>query len=68
MMKTLLDGLSIWVEVKFVLYQLHRKSMYANCLPCKDVPIFIEEFDECEFLFVIQTIPHMSNLGGLIRR
>jgi hypothetical protein len=29
-------------------------------LPCKDVPIFLEEFDELEFLFRVQTDPHMS--------
>jgi hypothetical protein len=28
----------------------------------------MKKFDEREFLFGIQTIPHMSNLGGLIQR
>jgi hypothetical protein len=37
-------------------------------LACKDVSIFLEEFDEREFLFGIQTIPHMSDLEGLIQR
>jgi hypothetical protein len=37
-------------------------------LPYRDVPIFLEEFDEHEFLFGIPTIPHMSDFGGLIRR
>jgi hypothetical protein len=64
----LLVRLGIWVEVKFVLYQLPRNFRHVSMFPCEDVPIFLEEFDEREFLFGIQTIPHMSNLGGLIRR
>jgi hypothetical protein len=36
-------------------------------LPCKDVPIFLKEFDQHEFLFGIQIIPHVSYLRGLIR-
>jgi hypothetical protein len=49
-------------------YQFPRDSRHVSSLPCKVVPIFLEEFDECEFLCGIQTIPHMSDLGGLIRR
>jgi hypothetical protein len=62
----LLDGLGIRVKVKFVLYKLPRNSQHVSRLQCKDVPIFMKEFDEREFLFGIQTIPHMSNLGELI--
>jgi hypothetical protein len=29
-------------------------------------PYFLEEFDECEFLFEIQTIAHVSDLGSLL--
>jgi hypothetical protein len=36
-------------------------------LPYEDVPIFLEEFDKCEFLFGIQTAPHVSNLRGVPR-
>jgi hypothetical protein len=37
-------------------------------LPCKDVPIFLEEFDEREFLFGIQIVAYVRNLGRLLRR
>jgi hypothetical protein len=63
----MLDGLGSWVKVKFMLYQFPRNSQHVNMLPCKDVPIFQEEFDKCELLFRIQAIPHMSDLGGLIQ-
>jgi hypothetical protein len=65
-MMMLLDGLGSRVEVKFVLYQFPRNPQHVNSLQCKDVPIFLDEFHECEFLFGIRTIPHMSNLRGLI--
>jgi hypothetical protein len=64
--KALLDELDIWVDVKFILYQFPRNFSHVNMLPCKDVPIFLEEFDEREFLFGIQTDPHMSDHGGII--
>jgi hypothetical protein len=66
MTKVLLDGLGIWVDLKFMLYQLPRNSQHVSRLPCEDVPIFLEEFDKREFLFGIQIIPHMSNHRGLI--
>jgi hypothetical protein len=66
-MKTLFDRLGLRVQVKFVLYQFPRNSRHVNRFPCEDVPVFLEEFDECEFLFGIQTIPHVNNLRGLIR-
>jgi hypothetical protein len=49
----------------FVLYQFSRNSRHVSNLPYEDVPIFLDELDEHEFLFGVQTIPHMSNLGGL---
>jgi hypothetical protein len=67
MSKVLLVVLGIGVNVKFMLYQFPRNSRHVDRLPCEDVPIFLEEFDEREFLFRIQIIPHMSDLGGLIR-
>jgi hypothetical protein len=51
----------------FVLYQFSRNSWHVNGLPCEDVPIFLEEFDDRKFLFGIQIVSHMSNLGGLTR-
>jgi hypothetical protein len=65
-MKALIDGLGVWVDMKFMLYQFPRNTRHVSRLPCEDVPIFLDEFDEREFLFGIQTIPHMNNLGGLI--
>jgi hypothetical protein len=67
-MKMLLDGLSIGVVVMLILYQFPRNSRHVSRLPCEDVSIFLEEFHEPKFLFGIKTIPHMSNLGGLIQR
>jgi hypothetical protein len=66
-MKALLDRLGVGVNVKFVLYQFSRNSWHVNGLPCEDVPIFLEEFDDRKFLFGIQIVSHMSNLGGLTR-
>jgi hypothetical protein len=50
----------------FVLYQFPRNSRHISRLPCKDVPIFLKEFDERGFLFKVQVIPHVSNLAGLL--
>jgi hypothetical protein len=66
-MKALLDGLGIGVNVKFMLHQFPRNSWHVSGLPCEDVPIFLEKFDEREFLFAIQIVSHVSNLGGLTR-
>jgi hypothetical protein len=68
MAESLLDRLGFWVDVQFVLYQFPRYSKHVSRLPFEDVTIFLEEFDEYEFLFGIETIPHMSDLGGLIWR
>jgi hypothetical protein len=48
--------------MQFVLNQFPRNSWHVNRLPCEDVPIFLEEFDEREFLFGIQIMAYMSNL------
>jgi hypothetical protein len=37
-------------------------------LPCEDIPIFLEEFDEHKFLFGVQIIAYVSNLGRLLHR
>jgi hypothetical protein len=46
-----------------MLNQLPRNSWHVSRLPCKDVPIFLEKFDEHEFLFGIQIVAYVSNLG-----
>jgi hypothetical protein len=66
--KALLDGLGNGVDVKFMLYQFPRNSRHVSELPCEDVPIFLEEFDESEFLFGIQIVSHMSDFGGVTGR
>jgi hypothetical protein len=51
----------------FVLNQFPRNSRQVSFswLPCEDVPIFLEEFDEHKFVFAIQTIAHVSDHGRL---
>jgi hypothetical protein len=34
-----------------MLNQLPMDSTHVSMLPCKDVFIFLEDIDECEFLF-----------------
>jgi hypothetical protein len=53
--------------MQFVLNQFPRNSRHVNKLLCEDVPIFLEEFDEREFLFGIQIVAYMSNLGRFLR-
>jgi hypothetical protein len=67
MSKALLDGLGIGVNMKFVFYQFPRQSKHVSRFPCEDVPLFLEEFDECDFLFKIQIVSHMSDLRGVTR-
>jgi hypothetical protein len=62
-----LDRLGIWVNVKFLLYQFPRNSRHVSRLPCKGIPISLEQFDEHKFLFGVQTVPRMSDLSGLIQ-
>jgi hypothetical protein len=68
MSESLLDRLGMWVQIEFMLNQLSRDSWHVNSLPCKDVPIFLEEFDDREFLFRIQSVSYVSNHGRLLRR
>jgi hypothetical protein len=44
MMNALLDGLGFRIDMKFMLYQFPRDSRHVNGIPCKDIPIFLEEF------------------------
>jgi hypothetical protein len=45
-----------------MLNQFPRNSTHVSKLPCEDVPIFLEEFDEREFLFGVQIVAYVSNL------
>jgi hypothetical protein len=65
--ESLLDGLSEWVHVEFVLNQFPRDSRHVSRLTYEDVPIFLKEFDEREFLFRIQGVAYVSNLGRFLR-
>jgi hypothetical protein len=49
-----------------MLNQFLRDSQHVNRLPCEDVLIFLEEFDEREFLSGIQTVAHVSYLGRFL--
>jgi hypothetical protein len=53
--------------MQFMLNQFSRNSKYVIRLSCEDVPIFLEEFDEHEFLFRIQIVAYVSNIGRLLR-
>jgi hypothetical protein len=67
MAETLLDRLGFWVQMQLMLNQFPRDSRHVSRLPCKDLPIFLEEFDEREFLFGIQTVAYVSHLGRFLR-
>jgi hypothetical protein len=53
--------------MEFVFNQFFRNSRHVNRLLYKDVPIFLDEFDKREFLFGIQTVAYVSNLGRFLR-
>jgi hypothetical protein len=48
--------------------QFPRNSKHVSRLPHEDVPIFMEEFDDREFLFGIEIFAYVSNLGRLLHR
>jgi hypothetical protein len=52
--------------MQFVLNQFPRNSKHVSRLPYEDVLIFLKEFDEREFLFGIQAVAYVSNLGRLL--
>jgi hypothetical protein len=52
--------------MQFMLNQFPRDSWHVRGPSCEDVPIFLEEFNEHEFLFGIQTVAHMSHLGRFL--
>jgi hypothetical protein len=51
-----------------MLNQFPRNSRHISRLPCEDVAILLEEFDEREFLFGIQIISYVIKLGRLLHR
>jgi hypothetical protein len=53
--------------MQFMLNQFHRNSRHVGKLSCDDVPIFLEEIDEREFLFGIQIVAYMGNLERVLR-
>jgi hypothetical protein len=50
-----------------MLNQFPRNFRHVSRLPWEDVPIFLEEFDEREFLFGIQIVAYVSNLRRFLR-
>jgi hypothetical protein len=50
-----------------MLNQFPSNSRHVSRLSCEDVPIYLEEFDERGFLFGIETVAYMSNLGRFLR-
>jgi hypothetical protein len=50
-----------------MLSQYPRNPRHVSRLSCEDVTIFLEEFDEREFLFGVQIIAYLSDHGGLLR-
>jgi hypothetical protein len=68
MFESLLDRLGLWVQMEFMLNQFPRDTRHVSRLPCKDVPIFLKEFDQRDFLFGIQCVAYVSNIGRLLHR
>jgi hypothetical protein len=66
--ESLLDGLGKWVLMEFVLNKFPRDSRQITRLPFEDVPIFLEEFDEREFLFGIQCVAYVRSHGRFLCR
>jgi hypothetical protein len=53
--------------MQFVLNQFTTNSRHVSRVPCEDVPIFLDEFDERGFLFWVQNVAYMSDLGRFFR-
>jgi hypothetical protein len=53
--------------MQFMLNQFPRNSRHVSRLPSEDVPIFLEEFGEREFLFGIQIVAYVTSLGRFLR-
>ena len=62
----LLDGPCLFVEIQGVLSLLPRNAWHVSWLPCKDVPIGVEEGGEREFLCGTELSPNQGGLVGLI--
>jgi hypothetical protein len=50
-----------------MLNQFPSNSRHVSRLSCEDVPIYLEEFDERGFLFGIEIVAYVSNLGRFLR-
>jgi hypothetical protein len=66
--ESLFDRLGLQIQMEFMLYQFPMNSQHVSRLPCKNVHILLEGFDECEFLFGVQGVAYMSNLGRFLYR
>jgi hypothetical protein len=66
--ESLLDRLGLWVQMEFVLNQFPRDSRHVSRHPCEDVSIALEKFGKSEFLFGIQGVAYVSNLGRFLHR
>jgi hypothetical protein len=53
--------------MQFMLNQFPKNFGHISRLPYEDIPIFLEEFDEHEFPFVVQILAYVSNLGRFLR-
>ena len=52
--KKLPDQLKLWINIESVLSKFSRYTRHVRRLPCKDVPVLMDELDERAFLFWIQ--------------
>jgi hypothetical protein len=54
-MQLLPDRSCLRIHFEFVLGQFSRDSRHIRRLPCKHVPIVLQELDERAFLFVVES-------------
>jgi hypothetical protein len=63
-----LGRLFLQIQIRFMLNEFPRNSKHVSRFQCKDVPIFLEEFDQRKFLFGIQGVAYVSNLQSFLHR
>ena len=61
--KKLLDRFKLGINIKSVLSEFPRYTWHVRRFPCKDVPVLMDELDECAFLFQIQVNTDAKLLG-----
>ena len=61
--KKLLDRLKFGIHIKSVPSEFLRYTWHVRRLPCKDVPVLMDELDERTFLFRIQVDADAELLG-----